>query len=275
MPHESPAPPTLEAVVAVAQGACELTRCLVRSPLQRRQKDDDSPVTVVDEAVDAYLHAHLRPLFASAAWLSEETKDRPERLGAHWLWIVDPIDGTRSLLAGEPEYCVSIALVECAFGPRLAVVANPSTGDVFRAEAGGGAFDQRDHPMRVRPRWNPTEATFLASRTDAAQGLWRERWASGTVRPMGGLAWKMAMVAAGKADGHATLGPRSEWDAAAGALLVAEAGGRCCDLAGRPLRYNQAVPHYRGCVVASAAAFDAMLAAAQAEARARGDGADG
>lgn len=266
MQPDSLALPRLDAVVAVAEAACELTRQMVCAPLQRRQKDDDSPVTAIDEAVDAYLHAHLRPLLPQAAWLSEETKDQPERLTARWLWIVDPIDGTRSLLAGEPEYCVSIALVDCQQGPQLAVVANPSTGDIFRAQAGHGAYDRHDRKLAVRANWNPAAAAFLASRSDVRKGMWRQRWPEGALRPVGGLAWKMALVAAGFADGHATIGPRSEWDAAAGALLVAEAGGACSDLAGRPLRYNQPAPHYQGCVVASAAAFAAMLAAAQAEA---------
>ncbi len=244
-----------------------MTRELLCAPLDSRSKADDSPVTAIDEAVDAYLHAHLRPLMPAAAWLSEETKDQPDRLNARWRWLVDPIDGSRSLLAGLPEFCVSIALVDCLSGPQLAVVANPSTGDVYRAQAGSGAFDQQDRALRVRPNWQAESATFLASRSDVAKGMWRDQWPTGTLQPMGGLAWKMAQVAAGAADGHATIGPRSEWDAAGGALLVTEAGGRCSDLAGQALRYNQPTPHYQGCVVASEAAFATLLAAAQAEAR--------
>ncbi|MSQ84667.1 MAG: 3'(2'),5'-bisphosphate nucleotidase CysQ [Myxococcales bacterium] len=257
--------PALAAVLAIADEACALVLSMLKHPLKHRQKSDDSPVTVIDEAVDALLTTRLRALFPPAAWLSEETKDNAERLSAAWLWVVDPIDGTKSLLAGEPEFCVSIALVRSGVGPLLAVVANPMTAERFVAEKGHGARDETDSPLHVRPTFDRNAMIFLASRTDLGQGQWATVWPPAALRPMGSLAYKMALVAAGKADGHATLGPRSEWDAAAGALLIAEAGGQVADIAGDPLRFNQPVPLFNGLVVASATAFSAVMAAAVAQ----------
>ena len=201
------------------------------------RKADASPVTVADREADAILRTALLAL-DHAAWLSEETADSADRLGATRLWIVDPLDGTKEFIAGVPEYAVAIALVDHG-APILGVVHNPVTGDTFWAEKGGGAF-RNGEPIRVAEG-----STVLASRSELKRGEFAgfDAW---TVKPVGSIQYKLALVAAGDGSVTWSRGPKHEWDVCAGALIVEEAGGRATELAGGPLEYNRARPKVRG-----------------------------
>ncbi len=220
--------PQLADVEAVCDAACALVRELLTQPLDSRNKADQSPVTAIDLAIDAFLHQKLRPLMPSAGWLSEETADQPDRLDNPWLWVVDPIDGTRSLIAGKPEFCVSIALVNSGIGPMLGVIGNPSTAERWSAERGHGARNQLGQLLRVREAIPNDYIDLLVSRSDARLGLWDDVAGNGAFRRVGSLAYKMALVAAGQCDGHATPTPRSEWDAAAGDQIGKRRVGKEC-----------------------------------------------
>src|SRR5450755_1427548 len=106
-----------------------------RKPVKSWLKAQNSPVSEVDIAVDALLKARLAPIVPQAAWLSEETEDDPARLSARRVWIVDPIDGTRSFLAGRADWTVSVALVEDG-RPIVAALYAPATEEFFLAIAG-------------------------------------------------------------------------------------------------------------------------------------------
>lgn len=227
--------------------------------MQDWHKQDQSPVTSVDIAVDRFLFGQLRGLFPQAGWLSEETADNDERLQYQYVWVVDPIDGTRSMLAGRPEFCVSVGLVETGVGPLLGVIANPSTGERFFAQVGQGAHDQLGGRLQSRSTFSAESPQVLVSHSDISNGLWQGVLPIAQMTPLGSLAYKMALVAAGRFDGHATAMPRSEWDAAAGSLILSEAGGMATDLHGRPLQFNLRKTQYDGMVVASTPAYAAML----------------
>jgi myo-inositol-1(or 4)-monophosphatase len=257
------APPTLsvlldQATVAV-EDACTLIRRMVDQPVASWDKDDHSPVTAIDLAVDELLKARLGALDPKAGWLSEETADRPERLAASRVWVVDPIDGTRALLEGLPEYCVSVALVSDGGRPVLGIIANPSTGQRFHALTGQGAWDDHGRRLQVAGAVPESGVRLLVSRSEMGRGMWREFGAAMTVEACSGLAWKMARVACGEADATLTPWRRSEWDAAAGDLILAEAGGWSADLVGQALNYNQARPFFRGVSCGSAAARERVF----------------
>jgi myo-inositol-1(or 4)-monophosphatase len=82
-------------------------------------------------------------------------------------------------------------------------------------------------------------ATVLASRSETARGEWDVFHGRIKVSPTGSVAYKLALVAAGKADATFSQSPKSEWDIASGAALIAEAGGRMTDIRGRELRFNR------------------------------------
>lgn len=115
--------------VAVVQEAAALVRAMLLQPVADWAKADESPVTAIDLAVDAMLSERLAQLLP-VAWLSEETVDDHARLRAPLVWVVDPIDGTRSLIEGSSQFAISVALVQHA-RPQLGVVCNPMTGELF------------------------------------------------------------------------------------------------------------------------------------------------
>jgi myo-inositol-1(or 4)-monophosphatase len=201
------------------------------------------PVTEADHAVDRLL-ARMLPR-EGEGWLSEETKDDARRLQCRRVWVVDPLDGTKEFVEGLPEWCVSVGLVEDG-RPVAGGIANPATGEVFLGAAGLG-LTCNGRPVRTSARPTTEAAVVLASRSEIGRGDWdRYRSAPFVVRPMGSVAYKLALVAAGLADATWTLAPKHEWDVAAGVALVEAAGGRVRTLDGSPLRFNQPRPWLSG-----------------------------
>lgn len=240
-------------IIAAAQDAGQAIERVRAPDMEVHEKGDSGgPRTRADRDSDALLRTRLTAL-VPAGWLSEETSDTRERLVASRLWIVDPLDGTKEFVAGLPEYCVAIALID-AGEPTLAVVHNPRTGDVFWAERGRGAFRNSE------PIWVREGDTLLASRTEVGAGEFEPFAADWTVRTVGSIQLKLALVAAGDASATLSRGPKWEWDVSAGALLVAEAGGRVTDVTGAPLRYNQPWPKTRGVLAGAPGAYDRALA---------------
>ena len=109
-----------------------------KTSAQVHTKHGGSPVTAADLAVDRYLRERLRAAFPDAGWLSEETADDLSRLDKASLLVVDPIDGTRAFLAGDPRWTVSIALVLDG-RPIAGVVHAPALGETYAAALGCGA----------------------------------------------------------------------------------------------------------------------------------------
>ena len=182
-------------------------------------------------------------------WLSEETADSAERLRKETVWIVDPMDGTKEFVEGIPEFVVSVALVERG-DPVVAVIYNPPADDVYIAVKGGGAFINGTRVF----------CTDTSSLEKAVVGVSRSEMARGEVdaidghvqevRPIGSVAFKLAVVAAGAADMNISVQPKNEWDVCAGDLLVREAAGLMVDLEGEVRLYNQPDPLIRGGLVA-------------------------
>lgn len=208
-------------------------------------KADQSPVTSADLAVNQILHDRLSAAFPEDGWLSEETADNAARLSRKRVWIVDPIDGTRSFVRGLPEFCLSVALVENGV-PSVAAIFNPATGEFFSAIRGRGvrverlmdtdqpAFTSQERPVALVNPWE-----LRVGRLDGLQTHLH-------CRPIGSIAYALALVAAGQADAVVTLAGGNEWDVAAGVLLVEESGGRATTAAGHPVTFNRADPRLPG-----------------------------
>lgn len=231
------------------------------------EKAPDQPLTPADLEADAILRDELGRAAPTYGWLSEETVDRPDRLQMERVWIVDPIDGTRSYIAGRPEFAVSIGLVERGEAV-VGVVYNPATREVYWAVRGGGAYqgalESADGPrtatrLAVTDRSIADQAVLLASRSEIAAGEFDPFHGGWSIRPIGSTAYKLAKLAAGEGDVFLSRGPKSEWDVCAGGLLIEEAGGRATDLDGRPLRYNRADPYVRGILASNGRLHDYVL----------------
>ncbi len=199
-------------------------------------KANEDPVTTADLKADSILREGLTKDFPGTGWLSEETRDDYSRLDKELVWVVDPIDGTKEFVSGIPEYAVSVALVEYGL-PVLAVVYNPATEELFAAAHGQGAWlngeaINAEHALTAKP-------VLLASRSEIRRGEFERFEPFAEIRPCGSIAYKLALVAAGIADATFSLGPKNEWDIAAGVLLVSESGGNVTNPSGAPFTFNQ------------------------------------
>ncbi len=217
--------------------------------IEATMKQADDPVTAADLAVNDVLLSLLpRP---GEGWLFEETADGTDRLGRDRVWIVDPIDATREFVQGIPEWSISIGLIEHG-RPVAGGVCNPATGERIT-----GSFETGVQYTGHRPATAATslaDAIVLASRSEVRRGEW-ERFANEpfTVVPTGSVAYKTALVAAGRADATWTLVPKHEWDVAAGAALVLATGGWVALPDGSPTTWNNPDPLFPGLIATSAA----------------------
>jgi myo-inositol-1(or 4)-monophosphatase len=210
------------------------------------------PVTTADLKADTILREGLMKDFPNTGWLSEETRDDFSRLEKRLVWIVDPIDGTKEFVSGIPEYAVSVALVEDGL-PILSSVYNPATKELFTAASGQGAWlnDKKissEHELTAKP-------LILASRSEIKRGEFEPFEPFAKILPCGSIAYKLALIAAGMADTTFSLGPKNEWDIAAGILLVKEAGGNSINLNGKPFIFNQRKTLVDGIIAATKQAF--------------------
>lgn len=200
------------------------------------RKSNNDLVTQGDLLANDILKSTLNEHFPDYGWLSEETIDDKNRLKQERVWVVDPIDGTIEYSRGIPEYAISVALVEKGV-PVVGVVFNPATDELFYAEKGQGAWFN-DHKIVCN---EASTGTFLllASRSEFKRGEWDRFQEQHQVKVIGSIAYKLALVAAGKAHATFSLSPKNEWDIAAGTLLVLEAGGKVTDKDNRPFTFNQ------------------------------------
>lgn len=219
-------------------------------------KKDRSPVTTADLAVNQILHDVLLAAYPHDAWLSEESPDDPRRLENKRVWVIDPIDGTKYFMRGVPQYAISVALVE-SHQPVVAVVYNPAADELFSAVRGTGAW-LNGQPIHVTPA-RDGRPIILVNPPALERGLFRAIEAAAECRPMGSIAYTLALVAAGRADATLNLDGLNEWDVAGGVLLIEEAGGMVMDRNGSPLSFNQAKTTIRGILAANKDLLDRLL----------------
>jgi myo-inositol-1(or 4)-monophosphatase len=199
-------------------------------------KGASSPVSDADIAVNDLLESRLRSATPDYGWLSEESVDDEARLARQRVWIVDPIDGTRSYLADRDDWCVSVALVEDA-APILAAVFVPVSGEFFFAARGQGTT------LNGAPVQASSGTALDFSRVAGPKPL-VERLAPVSQRVelhprIGSLALRLCRVAHGALDAAFAGGQSRDWDLAAAHLIVQEANGNMTALSGDAILYNR------------------------------------
>lgn len=213
-----------------------------------------SPVSDADIAVDNLLRESLHD--DRIAWLSEESVDDPVRLGARYVWVVDPIDGTRAYIGGLPDWSVSAALVHSG-RPVAACLFAPVSEEFFTAVAGAGAT-RNGTPIAVANGTSLAEARIagpkkLLERLQAVSPAF-------TVMPRThSLALRLARVADGTFEAAFAGGNSHDWDLAAADLLVHEAGGALSPFGGGSVAYNCPVPRHGMLVAAGRDRHAALL----------------
>jgi 3'(2'), 5'-bisphosphate nucleotidase len=251
--------------------------------------DDDpkGPVSAADLAVNDHLLAGLGRAFPAAPWtlLSEETASQwaqGEPIEAEWLWLLDPLDGTKDFLQGTGEYAVHLALIHHQ-RPVLGVVLLPELDQLWF-----GLLDLEDpqawcespsgdcQPVRFSPRQALAELIPVTSRSHRDDRLDQLMGSVGVAKGIarGSVGGKIGAILRGETDLYLSLSGRTapkDWDMAAPEAVLLAAGGAFSHADGRPLLYNTGDSRQAGCLIASHGKAHQALCQAAAAAMARID----
>lgn len=209
------------------------------------RKGDGSPVTAADLASHGVLEPFLQDAWPDIPVVSEEGWVPGHEVPASG-WFIDPLDGTKEFIKRNGEYVVNVGLVEDGL-PVFGVVHVPATGEQFVGGFGLGSWRIQDGVWN-RLSASPFDAPPLrvvASRSHRGplvDGMLEDLHRQGLTFeavPLGS-AWKLVLVAEGKADCYPRLGPTMWWDTAAPQAVVEGAGGRVLDETGQRFRYTLA-----------------------------------
>ncbi len=246
----------LERIVAALDAGGKIYRARSKGNVRVHKKRSGDAVTDVELQVNKLLFEML--VEDGDGWLSEEDVDNEDRLRCSRVWLVDPLDGTIEYVAGIPEWCISIALME---GGELvaAGILNPQTDELIYGSREVGIVCRNGQAHSAEMKIPPREALVLASRSEVKRGEWK-RFSQGPFQTLavGSVAYKLALVAAGKADATWTLVPKSEWDVAAGVALLQFAQGHLLTTEGLPPTFNRKNTRFPGLIGFSAAGLDRL-----------------
>ena len=234
--------PMLNIALRAARSAGELIfRSVERlDAISVSEKDARDYVTEIDRAAEQTIIQALQKAYPTHSFLGEEGGlIQGSGEGADYQWIIDPLDGTTNFIRGVPHFAVSIA---CKYRGRLehAVILDPTRQEEFTASRGRGAA-LNGRRLRVSSRKSldgallGTGFPFRDSQLDNLDnylGMFRSLVGqTAGIRRAGAASLDLAYVAAGRFDAFWEFG-LSEWDMAAGALLIQEAGGLVSDFSG-------------------------------------------
>jgi 3'(2'), 5'-bisphosphate nucleotidase len=239
-----------ELTTLVSQAAAAILAARAVS-LNVRSKKDQSPVTAADDAAEEIIMAGVARLLPGVPIVSEEAVYRlpPGQFEGDFV-LIDPVDGTRELVAGRDEFTVNVAVVSDG-RPVLGIIAAPARGLIWRTATGGGAErfalrpgapaeEARDRAA-IRPR-SPSDTALVAavsrSHLDTHTQALLARLPN-VQSVASGSSVKLCWVAEGTADLYPRLGPTHEWDVAAGDAIVTAAGGMVTTADGKPLSYGR------------------------------------
>ena len=226
----------------IAQQAGELIMTYFQTGHETRKKEDNSPVTDADVKANQLITKSLFDLFPNILIIAEED-ELPPTHGHGLFWLVDPLDGTRAFVRGEPEFTVNIGLI-CHGTPVMGVIYAPPQDLLYYGAQGVGAFRQHGkqpaQPINVRTppaqgltvvksKSHPSPATTAYLETLKVHEL-----------IAGSSSFKFCMVADGSADIYPRFGRTMEWDTAAGHAILSAAGGRVETTDGTVLTYGKA-----------------------------------
>ena len=236
----------LDLLEETAREAGEIASRFWRGDQQVWDKGKEGPVSEADLAVDRHLKERLLNVRPDYGWVSEETEDDPARHSAKRVFIIDPIDGTRSFIAGKHTWAHSLAVAEDG-RVVAACVFLPAREKTYLAADGAGAT-LNGTPISALQRDRLEGASLLSSRV----GLSPKYWSGGPPDVKrhfrSSFAYRLALVAEGSFDASLTLRPTWEWDVAAGALIATESGARVSDRNGRSPEFNSGTRQVDGVI---------------------------
>lgn len=231
----------LELAMKVARGAGEIIQSIYElDDLGIEIKSDESPVTLADKKANDYILKELKEHYPGYAILSEESEDDKSRLSAEYIWIIDPLDGTKEFIKRNDEFTINIALVKEG-RPVVGVIYAPAIDEMYYATKDGGSFFVKDNITTKNVISDKIhDLTIVCSRNRVAVPIMRvfEKGDVGTLKKLGS-SLKGCAIAKGEAEMYFSLGYTMEWDVCAMDLIVSEAGAIIRDGKGRPFTYNR------------------------------------
>ena len=263
MPPEFPI--AISAVKDVLTNAADIVGRYYRRDTSWVGKADGSPLTQADLEVNGFLKSNLLGLLPDAGWLSEETTDSPERLDREWVWVVDPIDGTKEFVRGIPEFAISVGLV---YREQVIMggIINPANGEGGLGVV-GGQVEFWGGPGQCRPAATLSEACAIVSRSETEDGsVLPFLHLVGSSNPVGSVAYKLLRVATGQDDLTFSVKPKSEWDICGRVGLLNATGKVYRRFDSEAVRFNQTIPKIRcGAVAGGETLVEWFLAALASE----------
>ena len=263
---------TLEEILtitrSIAWGATDILRSYYRGDKKQNLEvnyKQNEPVTVADTATNNYILEQLKTALGSEdfGYISEETYQKQAANSKEWVWIIDPLDGTRDFINKTGEYAIHIALVKDK-RPILAVVAQPETEKLFYAIKGKGSFvetrnvtgDNSTEALKVSTRDSVDDLTLVVSRSHRNEKLnyLLKNLPCKNQKAVGSIGGKIAAIVEQKADIYISLSGKSapkDWDLAAPELILSEAGGTFTHFDGTDLSYNTGDINQWGGLIAS------------------------
>lgn len=233
----------------IVEEAARLILPLWKSGLTVHTKSDESPVTEADRRGETLILERLAQRFPGVHVISEEDASEfgtPDEVGRQF-FLVDPVDGTKAFVRGDPNFTVNIGLIQDGV-PIAGAVNAPATGETWFTQNGqavkrvdGGAI----RPVRARD-WPKGAAVALVSHTMKPETVaaLAEKYGFDHPHPMDSSI-KFCRIAEGEADVYPRHGPTMEWDIAAGHAVLVAAGGRVESEDGSPFVYGKADKGFR------------------------------
>jgi len=210
-----------------------------------REKGRDNPVTAADMAANQIITKMLKSMFPDHAILTEEDPDSWDKTGSEWVWMIDPLDGTRDFIKANGEFVTMVGLTHSG-KPTIGVVVEPATGLELYACKGLGAYknwlSQEETSSRVKIS-DTTDSKHLRlavsrSHRDPRVDKFIQLLKVQDVILSGSVGRKVAMVISGQVDiyVHPSRGTNL-WDTCACEAIVSEAGGVLLSGTGEKISY--------------------------------------
>ncbi|MDZ4373751.1 MAG: 3'(2'),5'-bisphosphate nucleotidase CysQ [Phenylobacterium sp.] len=233
----------------ICEAAAALILPLWKSGVEVLTKADESPVTEADRRGETLILEHLARHFPDVPIISEEDASEfgtPDAIGPRF-FLVDPLDGTKAFVRGDPNFTVNIGLIENG-RPVAGAVCAPPTGETWFTSPEGAMKRVNGGPavpVRVRP-WPKGKAVALVSHTMKEETAIKlaEQYGFDLREPMDSSI-KFCRIAEGAADVYPRHGPTMEWDIAAAHAVLEAAGGTVLTPEGQPFAYGKAADGFR------------------------------
>ena len=208
-------------------------------------KSDETPLTKADKAANDIICAGLAKITPNIPIISEENKEIPyeQRKNYEYLWMVDPLDGTKEFIKKNDEFTVNIALIHKKKS-IAGIVYAPVLDNMYYAIKGEGAYvieDNEQVPLQCNKyRKTDPNLTVVCSRSHLNNAT--QEFINGYTNPKlvsKGSSLKFLILAEGGAEIYPRLAPTMEWDTAAAHIILIESGGKISQPDGSPLLYNK------------------------------------